>query len=311
MKVVAYYQLRHGYNLVSVLLQLFKYGGQSLRRMQRGVVKQYNRAGFYLFQHSVGNLLRRKILPVKAIHIPLNGIVTRLAQGLNDLVVVVSVGGAEKNRLYAGYLFYLFIARGNLPADFLLGNLRHVRVRVRVIHDFVTRVRKLLYRFGVFVNPAADNKERGFNLELIKNIDKCCSVLVSPRRVKTDCDFLVRFRLLYAVNRQIPRRCGNRQRVASSYANQRYRKHRKQCVEYARFLAYHKYFHKTCAFPSAFSAITAVADITAVTSFIFGFAAHMRVKFPNRRTQNAAVQPHMFVFCIFLFVKCIYYNARL
>ena len=99
-------------------------------------------------------------------------------------VVVLSVGAAKQRRPRAGDGFDLVGAGVDLRLDLLGAELRHVRVRARVVHDLVARVRERLDRLRIFVHPLADDEKRRVYVVFAEDVDERLRVLVAPRRVE-------------------------------------------------------------------------------------------------------------------------------
>ena len=65
---------------------------QGLRGVEGGVVEEDDGPGLDLGGHPPGDLVRRQLLPVQTVHVPLDGLHAQGPDGGDDLVVVLAVG---------------------------------------------------------------------------------------------------------------------------------------------------------------------------------------------------------------------------
>ena len=95
-------QLGDGHKGVALLDQGLQDSGQSFRRMQCGIVKENDGTWLDLFRHPLHDLIRRDLLPVQAVHVPLDGFHTDGAHRPDGVVVVVPIREADQGGARAG-----------------------------------------------------------------------------------------------------------------------------------------------------------------------------------------------------------------
>ena len=184
MRVAGQEHLRDRQDRVTVGDECLDDPGQCFRRVLGRVVKQHDAARLHAREHARGDLVSAQPLPVEGIHVPLDGVHPESVDRGDHGVVVLSVGAAKQRRPRAGDGFDLIGAGVDLRLDLLGAELRHVRVRARVVHDLVARVRERLDRLRIFVHPLADDEKRRVYVVFAEDVDECLCVLVAPRRVE-------------------------------------------------------------------------------------------------------------------------------
>ena len=102
---------------VAVLQQEFDHRGKRLRRVLCGVVEQYDAAGLYAAFDALGDLRCGELLPIEAVHIPLDRFHPHFVQRLDHMVVILAVRAAEEGGADAGDGFDLIAACGDVAAD--------------------------------------------------------------------------------------------------------------------------------------------------------------------------------------------------
>ena len=143
-------QLGDGYKGIALLSELFQDGGQGLGGVEGRVMKENDGPRAYLAGHPLGDLVGGDLLPVQAVHIPLDGLHPDGPGGLHRLVVVVSVGHPNQRGPHPGDCLNFVVAGVEVSDHLVGGELRIVGVGVGVIHDLVSRVGKCFYRFRIF-----------------------------------------------------------------------------------------------------------------------------------------------------------------
>ena len=185
--------LGNGDKGIPLLEQTLNNTRQSLRGMEGGVVEEHDRAWLDLAGYPAGDLPGGEVFPVQTVHVPLNGFHTDGADGSDDVVVIFSIGRADKSRANTGDSFDLIVAGLHIGHDFLRGELGEMGVGVGVIHHLMSGIGQSLDRVGVFVHPVAHHKERGLHVILPQNVDELLGVFVPPgeRKIAADGTFKV------------------------------------------------------------------------------------------------------------------------
>ena len=114
------------------------------------------------------------------LHIPLDGLDAHVADGSDDLVVILPVGAAEQLNLPAGDGLDLAGTQAHLVNDLLLRQLCHVGMGVRVAADLHARIGQGLHALGVFVRPLAHKEECGTHAILRQGVNERLGVFVAP-----------------------------------------------------------------------------------------------------------------------------------
>ena len=148
------------------------------------VVEQHDAARLHAREHARGDLVAAQALPVEGIDVPLDDVHAQAVDGAHDRVVVLPVGTAKQRRPRTGDGLNFIGAGVDLRLDLLGAQLRHVRVRARVVHDLVARVRERLDRLRIFVHPFAHDEEGRVDVVLVEDVDEHLRVLVAPGRVE-------------------------------------------------------------------------------------------------------------------------------
>ena len=173
-------KLGDGHKGVPLLGQLFQNGGQGLRGVEGGVVEEDDGPRPHLAGHPLGDLFRRDLLPVQAVHIPLDGLHADRPGGLHRLVVVVPVGHAHQGGPHARDRLDLVVAGVEVGHHLLGGELGVVGVGVGVVHHLVARVGKGFHGLGVFIHPGAHHKEGGLHPRVAQGVGELLGILVAP-----------------------------------------------------------------------------------------------------------------------------------
>ena len=85
--------------------------GRGLGRVLRRVVEEHDAAGLDIFGHAPGYLIGGQPLPVQTVHVPLHGRDAERVHGVDDVVVVLAVGGSGRAWPDAGQGLYLVACR--------------------------------------------------------------------------------------------------------------------------------------------------------------------------------------------------------
>ena len=174
--------------------------------MLGGVVEEDDAARLDALGDAAAYLRGIQPLPVKAVDIPLHRRHSEGVYRVNDAVVILAVGAAEERRARPRQSLYLIRAGVYFRCDFVGGELRHVRMGVRVVHDLHACVCKLFHTLWIFIHPLAHEEEGRLYVIAVQNFDKLLRVLVAPGRVEAERNvFPV---ALDAVNREAPFRGG-------------------------------------------------------------------------------------------------------
>ena len=176
--------LRDGDDGIPVGDECLNDAGQRLRCVLGRVVEQHDAARLHAREHARGDLVAAQPLPVERIDVPLDDVHAQTADGAHDRVVILPVGAAKQRGPRTGDGFDFIGAGVDLRLDLLGAQLRHVRVRGRVVHDLVARVRERLDRLRIFVHPFAHDEERRVDVVLVENVDEHLRILVAPGRVE-------------------------------------------------------------------------------------------------------------------------------
>ena len=179
-------------------------GGQGLGGVEGGVVEQDDGAGGDLFRDPAGDLVGGQVLPVQAVHVPLDGLQAGGAHGADGVVVIVPVGQADEGGPHPGDRLDLVIAGGQVGQDLVGGQLGIVGVGVGVVHHLVAGVVEGLHRLRIFVHPLPHHEKGGRDLVLPQDVNELLGVLVAPGGVEADGDQLLVIPL-DTVDRQLPR----------------------------------------------------------------------------------------------------------
>ena len=137
-------------------------------------------AGLHAFGHALGDGGRVVVLPVQAVHIPLDRLDAHAAYRCDDVVVVLPKGRAEEGGGLPGDGGDLFSCGGQICHDLLGGERVEVGVGVRVTHHFMPRIGESLDRLRVFLHPVTHHKERGLDMVAAQNVDELLGILVAP-----------------------------------------------------------------------------------------------------------------------------------
>lgn len=172
--------LGDGHKGVPLLEEGLYDGGQRLRGVEGRVVEQDDGPGLDLGGHPPGNLSRLQVLPVQAVHIPLDGLHADGAHGADGFVVVIAVGQPDQGGAHPGDRLDLVVAGVQVGGHLVGGELGVVGVGVGVVHHLVARVVEGLHRLRVFIHPLPHHKEGGRDLVLSQNVDQLLGVLVAP-----------------------------------------------------------------------------------------------------------------------------------
>lgn len=95
--VFTVYEFSYGYEGVPSVFQSFEYYGHGFRCVKTVVVHKYYRAVCYAVYDAHSYVGCGKILPVKAVYVPLDSVISLLGSSLYQLVVVVAVGGRNRS----------------------------------------------------------------------------------------------------------------------------------------------------------------------------------------------------------------------
>ena len=134
--------LGDGYKGISLLEQALDDIRKGFRGMEGGVVEQDNGAGLHPAGDPLGDLTGGNILPVQAVHIPLNGLHADGAHGVDGAIVIVPVGETNQGRPHAGNRLNFVVAGVQIGHHLLRGELRVVGVGVGVVHDLMPGIRE-------------------------------------------------------------------------------------------------------------------------------------------------------------------------
>ena len=118
------------------------------------------------------------------------------------MIVVFSVGAAEKRGRDAGQLGDLLVAGGYVGNDIAVAQLREVRVRRGMVHYLVAVFGERADGFRVFIHPVAADEEGCVYAVFVENVYERLRVLIALRGVKGHGDDPVV--ALLAVNRKQP-----------------------------------------------------------------------------------------------------------
>lgn len=165
---------------ISLLEKRLKDTGQGLGRVEGGVVEQDDRPGLDPLHHPLCDFAGGEVLPVQAVHIPLDGLHADRADGRDHVVVVFAVGRADEGGAHAGDGLNFVVAGLHIGDDLLPGEFGHMGVGVGVVHHLMARIGEGLYRFRVFVHPVAYHEEGGLYVVLGQDVDEHLGVLVAP-----------------------------------------------------------------------------------------------------------------------------------
>ena len=173
-------ELRDGHKGIALLQKSLDDAGQGLRGVEGGVVEQDDGPGLDLGGHPLGDVGGGQVLPVQAVHIPLDGLHAHGPHGVNHVVVVLPVGTAEQGGPRPRHLFDLVPAGVEVGDDLIGRQAVEVGVGIGVAHHLMARVGQGLHRLGVFVHPLPHHKEGGRHVVLAQNVDELLGVLVAP-----------------------------------------------------------------------------------------------------------------------------------
>ena len=167
---------------------------QGLRRgLRPGMEKDYT-AVLDVIYDALGHGGGLRFLPVPAVHVPLNGHEALLRGGGNDVVVISAAGCPEKSGPASPRRLDFVAGTGKLVYNFLLPELRHVRVGIAVGGDFMARGGNGLDCAGVFLRPLAEDEKGRLGVVLPENFKQGRNVFRVPGAVEGDGDlFLLRF----------------------------------------------------------------------------------------------------------------------
>ena len=147
-------------------------------------MQQDDRAGYELLTYPLHHFIRRRILPVEAVDVPLYAVHGFVVQILYEIVVVFAVRSAEQGRAGACELLDGFVAVFDLVELFAGAQLSHMRMGRAVVADIVTSRGDLFDAVGVAVDPLLHEEEGAFHTIFIEDIQQGIGLLVAPRRVK-------------------------------------------------------------------------------------------------------------------------------
>lgn len=127
-----------------------------------------------------------EILPVQAVHVPLDGLHAHSADGGDDMVIVLAIGTADETWHDASELHDFFVADGDIFRDLLGAEAVVMIVGVRVVHDLVPCVHDRLHGIGVIVCPVAYHEKGGGGIVFLQHIQNFLRVVRAPCGVEGD-----------------------------------------------------------------------------------------------------------------------------
>lgn len=173
-------ELADGYNIVSLLEQVLQDPRQSLRRVQGGVMEEDNGSRPHLFRHPLGDGGRVIVLPVQAVHVPLDGLNAHGPDGGDHVVVILPEGGPKEGGAHACDGLDLVVAGVDVRDNLVGGEGVEVGVVVGVAHHLMAGLGQRLDRFGVFLRPLPHHKKGDLHIVSVKDVDEGLGVLIPP-----------------------------------------------------------------------------------------------------------------------------------
>ena len=121
------------------------------------------------------------VLPIEAVHVPLNGLHPHRADGGDHMVIVLPVRTADQSRRHPRNGGDLLITGRYIGDDLLSAEAVIVGMVIGVIHDLHPRIVKLRHRLGIPFHPIPHHEKGGLYIIPPQNIDKLLRILVAPR----------------------------------------------------------------------------------------------------------------------------------
>ena len=158
--IAAVYHLSYRHEGIAAVFERGDDYGQAFGCVQTVVVHEHYAARAHAADDAHGYVACRKVLPVEAVYIPLDGKVALALRGLDEQVVIVAVGRAEQFDGLARDRSYSRRRRPELRTHLLCAQAGHIRVRCRMGADLVPGCRDLADKIGIFFSPELHHEPR-------------------------------------------------------------------------------------------------------------------------------------------------------
>ena len=122
-------------------------------------MKQHDASALHTLDDALIDFIRADALPVQAVYGPLDRGHSLAADSLNDMVVVLPIGTADKRWLDPGAGRDLAICLLKVSGDFVGTHHGKVVMMRRMAHDFMSCLMKGFDRIGIFFGPVAYDKK--------------------------------------------------------------------------------------------------------------------------------------------------------
>ena len=148
------------------------------------VVKENDRALFYLGTYPLHYLRAGKPLPIQGIHAPLYRLQAEFFSSFYQLIVVISERRPEISRLFTRQLFDLIVHIRQFAYYLIFIDLGHLQMIVAVIAYLTPAIRDRLCFIGIFIQPETNKKKRGFYIVLIEYFENFQGLIRTPRSIE-------------------------------------------------------------------------------------------------------------------------------
>lgn len=173
-------QLADGDHVIALPEEVVQNARQGLRGVQGGVVEEDDGPRPHVGRHPLGDGRRVILLPVQAVHVPLDGFQTHAPDGGDHMVVILAEGRPEEGGPAAGDGLDLVVAGVEVCHDLVGGEGVEVGVVVGVAHHLMARLGQGPDGVGVFLHPLPHHEKGHLHVVAVKNVDEGLGILVAP-----------------------------------------------------------------------------------------------------------------------------------
>ena len=155
-----------------------------------GVMEEDDAPRLHIIKYAAAYLPGAEALPVEAVRVPLHGGHAEGRDRVYDVVVVLAVGAAEERGPRPGNCLDFVVAGRDFGRNRVHIQLRHMRMRIRVVHDLHAGPGEGEDALGVFVHPFPHEEEGRLHAVAAQDIYELGRVLVAPGGVEAQRNVL-------------------------------------------------------------------------------------------------------------------------
>lgn len=109
------------------------------------------------------------VFPVEGVNVPLDGVIIDFFTYIDQVIVIIAVGRAEKLHIFSGELFDFFVGGEDFRFAFFGTKCRHLLVVFAVVAEVVSGSSDRFYIIRIFLDPSACHEKSDPDIVVFKD----------------------------------------------------------------------------------------------------------------------------------------------